>query len=104
MPTTSQVKLIDTRKFAKVALDENSKTFVVHIANLEVQTAMLIYPSKALQVQNHPILAALWWYKASTKISAKYFDYADVFSSNLAMELPENIGINKYAIKLIDGK
>ncbi len=46
--TTSRVELIDKREFAKVALDENSKTFVVHVAALELLTAMPIYPSKAL--------------------------------------------------------
>ncbi len=44
---TSQVKLIDKREFAKVALDENSKTFVVYIAILEVMT---IHLSRTAQI------------------------------------------------------
>ncbi len=40
--TTSRVRLIDKREFAKVALDENSEIFVVHIATLE---ATIIHPS-----------------------------------------------------------
>ncbi len=40
----------------------------------------------------------------SIKISTKYFDYVDIFLFDLAMELPENIGINEYVIKLIDEK
>ncbi len=35
---------------------------------------------------------------------AEYSDYADVFSLDLAMELPENTGMNEHAIKLIDRK
>ena len=35
---------------------------------------------------------------------AKYSDYADVFSSDLAIELTENTEINEHAIKLIDKK
>ncbi len=53
LPTTSWVKLIDKREFAKAALDENSKTFVVHVAALKVPTAMLIHPSGAFQVQDN---------------------------------------------------
>ncbi len=47
LSTTSWVKLIDKREFAKAALDENSKTFVVHVAVIELLTAMPIYPSRA---------------------------------------------------------
>ncbi len=42
--------------------------------------------------------------KAFTKILAEYSDYTDVFSIDLAMELPENTYINKYAIELIEEK
>ncbi len=95
LPTTSRVELINKREFAKVALDENSETFVVHVATLK---AMTIHPSQAAQI------ATLQWHKALTKIPAKYSDYADVFSLDLAMELSENIGMNEYAIELIEGK
>ncbi len=47
LPTTSRVELIDKREFAKVALDENSKTFVVHVTTLEATT---IHPSRAAQI------------------------------------------------------
>lgn len=49
-------------------------------------------------------MATLQWDKAPTKVPAEYFKYADVFSFNLAIELPKNMGINKHAIELIDGK
>lgn len=35
---------------------------------------------------------------------AKYADYVGVFSSDLTIELPENMRINEYTIKLIDDK
>lgn len=75
------------REFAKAGLDENSETFVVHVAALEAETS--IYLSQKTQT------TALQWDKASTEVPAKYFDYADAFSFYLAMELPENIGINE---------
>ena len=40
--------------------------------------------------------------EAPTKVFAKYSDFADVFSLNLASELPKHIGINDHTIKLVD--
>ena len=59
---------------------------------------MIIHPSQEAEI------AALKQDKAPTKILFKYTDYADVFSFDLAMELPENTGINKHTIKLEKGK
>ena len=61
LSTTSWVKLIDKREFTKAALDKNSKTFVVHVAALEVPTAIPIHPLKIFQVQklDEPMLATL---------------------------------------------
>ncbi len=50
LPTTSKVEIINKKEFAKAALDEYSETFVVHVAALEILTAMPIHPSRALQV------------------------------------------------------
>lgn len=36
LPTTSRVEIINKRKFANVALDENFKTFIVYIAILKI--------------------------------------------------------------------
>ncbi len=95
LPITSRVKLIDKREFARAALDENLETFVIYVSALEART---IHPSRATQI------AALQWDKAPTEIPAKYSDYVDVFSSNLAMELSENTDLNEHAIKLWKGK
>lgn len=43
------VKIINKNKFTREALNENSETFVMHVAALEVPAAMLIYLSKATQ-------------------------------------------------------
>ena len=77
---------------------------MVHIAALEVRIAMPIHLFTALQVQKDPTFDALQKDKAPTKIPDKYFDYADVFSTDLAIELPENTGIKEHAIKLVEGK
>lgn len=46
LPITSQVELINKSELAKTALDENSMTFVMHVAALEVPIAILIHPSR----------------------------------------------------------
>lgn len=89
---TCQVKLIDKREFVKTALDKNFETFVVHIAAQKITT---IHCFQVVQI------AALQWDKAFTQILAKYYDYADIFWTNLAIKLPENTSINKHAITLI---
>ncbi len=38
------------------------------------------------------------------KFLAKYSSYSDIFSIDLAIKLPKNIDMNKYAIKLVDWK
>ena len=42
--------------------------------------------------------------EASTKVLAEYSDFADVFSPDLASELPEHTRINDHAIELVDGQ
>ena len=94
--TTSWVKLINKMKFVKAALNENSKIFVVYAAALKAEAS--IHLPQIAQI------AALQWNKAPTKILVKYYDYIDVFSSDLDMMLCENIEMNEYAIELIDRK
>ena len=91
LPTARRVELIDKHEFAKAALDENSETFVVHVAALEA-------PEPTVQPSRAPLLAALQQDKAPTEISPEYSDYADVFSFDLAMEPSEN------AIEFVGGK
>ena len=51
LPTTKWVEFINNKDFAKIALDENSETFVIHIVALEtLLVGMTIYPSKKAQI------------------------------------------------------
>ena len=106
LPITSWVELFDKKKFAKLGLDENFKTFVIYVAILEVTTIMPIYSLRTFQVYGSIkfTIAALQWNKTLTKILAEYFDYANIFLTNLAMELPKNTSINKHTIELIKRK
>ena len=79
-------------------MDKESKTFVVHVAALEAPLiGMAIHLSRAAQISD------LIQDKASTKVPPEYADYADVFSFDLAIELPKNTGIKEHAIDLQDG-
>ena len=94
LPKTRRVELINKDKFAKALLDKKSETFVIYVAALE-----------ALELAAHhfraPPLATLQQDQAPPKISQKYVDYANIFAPDLAMDLPENTGISKYAIELV---
>ena len=92
LPTTKQVEFINKKEFAKVALDENSETFVVHVAFFDLE----IYPNRETQI-------ALLLTK-EVKIPDKYLDFADVFSEEKALVLPERTELNEHAIDLEDGK
>ena len=95
--TTKQVQIVDPKEFVIVALDVNSKTFVVHVAIRE-QEEMPVHSKRQAQV------GALLFNEAPTKIPAEYSDYSDVFSAENVAELPENTGINEHAIELEEGK
>ena len=89
--------MINKHKFARAALEENSETFVIHIAALE-DLELAIHPSRTL------ILAVLQEGQALIKILLEFVNYAEVLSPDLAMQLLKNTGINKYAIELIKDK
>lgn len=95
LTTTKTVELIDKKKFAKVALDEKAKAFVIHVA---VLSALSIHPSRDVQ------FGLLLANETLNNVLPKYSDYADVFSPDLAIGLPKHIGINDYTIKLKKSK
>ena len=93
LPTTKQVELIGNQEFAAAALNPEHKAFVVHIAALSVGLGDEVYPSRRSQI------AHLKEDEAFTEVPSKYADFADVFSSRLATELPEHTGITDHAIE-----
>ena len=77
-------------------LDPESETFVVHVASLSFDAS-----SSSSPLDVDPI-AGLIAKEAPTKVPVEYVDFADVFSPDLASELPEHTGINDYSIELVD--
>lgn len=92
-----RIKVINQYKYAIMALGKNSDIFVVHVTALKTLN-LYLYLFRAL------LLATLYQNKALTKIFLKYADYVNIFSHNMVIQLPKNIGINKLAIELIKGK
>ncbi len=98
LPTTRQVELIGKKEFEAAALDPKQEAFVVHVATLSVHSGDEMHPSRRAQI------AHLKADEAPTKVSSEYADFADVFSPKLAVELPEQTGINDHAIELVDDR
>ena len=99
--TTKHVELVGKKEFAAAALDPEYETYVVHVASLSsapLVASLDVYPSR------RPQISGLIAKEAPTKVPAKYSDFADVFSPDLVIELPEHTEINTHAIDLEEGK
>ena len=90
------------KEFAAAILDPEYETYVVHIGSVSSDAS----PSSSLfdvHSFQRPQISGLILEEAPTKIPAKYLDFVDVFSPDLASELPEHTGNNDHIIELVDG-
>ena len=95
LTTTQKIELINKKEFAKAALDEEFKTFVIYIVALVALLAkMTIYSSHIA------LISILKHVEALIKVLIKQDDYVNIFLFDLAIKLPENTSINQYAIEL----
>lgn len=101
LPTIRCVKLVDKKEFTFVALDPEYETFIVHV-RLVSSVPLLNSSPLDVHLSCKPQITGLITKKAPTKVSAEYLDFVNVFSPNLAFELPEYIEINNYKIELVD--
>ena len=98
------------KEFAAAALDPESETFVVHVASLSSDaspsSSPLDVPVASFDVHpsRRPQISGLIAEEAPTKVPAKYSDFADVFSPNLASKLPKHTKINDHTIELVEGQ
>ena len=96
-------------------MDTDSKTFVIYVAMRE-QEKTAIHPDRkaqieaqrgvqsGAQIQDKAQVRALLFDKAPTEVPIEYCNYNNVFSAENTAELPENTGINEYAIELEEDK
>ena len=76
------------------ALDNDSETFVVYIASLNLVSGM--YSNWETQIA--------FLLTKEVKIPDEYSDFANVFSEEKALVLPERTKLSEYAIDLEDNK
>ena len=86
------------KEFVAVALNSKHETYVVHVASLSSTplASLNVHPFRRLQIFG--LIAK----EAFTKVPAKYLDFVNVFSADLASELPKHPGINNHAIELVE--
>ena len=94
------VELVRKKEFAAAVLNPKHKTYVVHIPPLS-STPFIVFNVHLLR---RPQISDLIATKALTKVSAKYLDFANISSSDLASKLSKHTGINNHAIKLVDSQ
>ena len=82
-------------------MDANSKTFVMYVA-IQEQKKLLVHFKRQVQIEAQ--VGILLFNEVFTKILVKYSDYSNVFLVKNVVELPENIRINEYVIKLKESK
>ena len=101
LPTIKRIELVVKKELAAAALNPEYETYIVHVTSLSfalLVASLDVYPSQRSQISGLIVEEAL------TKVSAEYSDFADVFSPDLASELPEHTGINNHAIELVEGQ
>ena len=85
-------------EFAAAILDPEHELFVVHVSALSVNLGDEVHPLKKAQI------AYLKIDEAIINILSKYTDFAVVISPKLAAKLSKHMGINDYAIELVDDR
>ena len=101
LPTTRCIKLVGKKEFSAAALDPEHETYVVYVGLVSSvaspsSSPLDVHPSR------RPQIAGLIAEEAPIKVPVKYADFADVFSPDLASELPEHTEINNHSIELVD--
>ena len=87
-------------EFAAAALNPEYEIYVIHVASLS-STPLIAFN---VHFSQKPQISGLIVKEALTKVFAKYLDFANVFSPDLAFKLPEHTEINNHGIKLVDGQ
>ena len=96
---------MDKKEFAATALDLESEIFIVHVASLSFDASPSSSPLELnVHPSRRPYVSGLIAEEALMKFPVEYLDFADVFSPDLASELPKHIGTNDHAIELVDGQ
>ena len=99
LPTTRRVELVGKKEFTAAALNPEHETYLVHVVSLNST------PLASLDIHTfrRPQISGLIAEEAPIKVPTEYLGFADVFSPDLASELPKHTEINDHAIELVKG-
>ena len=94
------------KEFVVAVLHPEYETYIVYIASLSSTPLIASFRFTPLNIHlsQKPRISSLIIEEAFTKVSKKYVHFTDIFFLDLAIKLPEHIGINDYAIKLVNGQ
>ena len=104
LPITRRIELMGMKEFVVAALDSEYETYIVYVTSLSSTPLVAFLGSIPLNIHpsQRPQIFGLIAKETPTKFPAKYLDFANVFSPDLASVLLEHTGINHHAIKLVD--
>ena len=100
---TKDVKLVGKKEFAATVLDPEYEIYVVPVGSVSSDASPNFSPLN-IYLFRRPQVSGLIVEKASTKISAEYLYFADIFSPKFVFELSKHNGINNHIIELINGQ
>ena len=86
-PATRRVKLVGKNEFAAAELDPEHETYIVYVRSVS-SVALLSSSPLNIHPSCKPQIDGLIAEKAPMKVFAEYADFANVFFSDLAPELP----------------
>ena len=90
------------KEYAAAALNPEHETYIVYIGSVNSDALLSFFPLD-VHPSWRPQISGLIAKEASTKVPVKYSNFMNIFSPDLASELSKHIGINDYAIKLVNG-
>ena len=103
--TTRHIELVSKKEFTAVAFNPESETFIIYVASLSSDMSP---SSSPFELNIHPFcrpqISDLIAKMTLIKVPAKYLNFADVFSLDLASKIFEHTGINDYIIELVNGQ
>ena len=103
LPTTKHVKIMGKKEFVARALDLEYEIYIVHIRSVSFIVSLSFSPLEFnVHISHRPQISGLITKEAVTKVSDKYINLVDVFSPDLASELPKYTEINDHAIELVN--
>ena len=104
-PITRCIELVGKKVFATAMLDPEHEIYIVYVGSVSSIALSSSFPLNAnVHLFCRPRVSGLIVKEVSTKVPAKYSDFADVFSLDLASKLSKYTKINNYNIKLVDGQ